>query len=517
VWKPLQTSAPFFAARVQNSLEGAQGIAFTFLNETVTFDENITWPVPDKGRLWRYNLHYFDYINAKNALLSEATGSLIKDWIRNNPPGTVDAWDPYPVSLRTVNWIKYLSRTDVNNADGGTIAGSLYSQMRFLERNIEYHILANHLFKNIKALIFGGLFFSDKRGARWLSKGLRLLDRELDEQILPDGGHFERSPMYHSMIFEDCLDLLNALGGAERGEFDDICKKLTVVTEKMAYFLVAMRHPEGGIALFNDSAFGIEALPSDLVSYYERLTGNTLKKTTDTAISFPESGYFVMSPDEDNRLFIDCGPIGPDYQPGHAHCDTLSIELSLRGKKVVVDSGCYGYEEGPMRQYNRGNVGHNTVMIDGENQSEVWGSHRCARRARPIYARLNATDNALVFEGAHDGYQRLKGRPIHHRKVVWKEGRIDIEDSIDGNGQHDIGLRLHINPDLKVSVAGGEAAIRNGETVIARIHSFPNGSVTTQQGWYCPEFGKKLPCDVLVNGYRKVQLPFRTGWTISIL
>jgi hypothetical protein len=166
---------------------------------------------------------------------------------------------------------------------------------------------------------------------------------------------------------------------------------------------------------------------------------------------------------------------------------------------------------------NRGNAGHNTVTIDGENQSEVWGSHRCARRARPLYARLNTAANALVFEGAHDGYQRLKGKPIHHRKVVWKEGRIDIEDSIDGTGQHDIELRLHINPDLKVSVAGGEAAIRDEETVIARIHSFPDGSATAQQGWYCPEFGKKLPCDVLVHGYRKVQLPFRTGWTISIL
>jgi hypothetical protein len=129
---------------------------------------------------------------------------------------------------------------------------------------------------------------------------------------------------------------------------------------------------------------------------------------------------------------------------------------------------------------------------------------------------LNAAGNALAFEGAHDGYRRLNGQPVHHRKVVWKEGRIDIEDSIDGNGQHDIELRLHINPDLKVSVAGGEAAIRDGETVIARIRSFPNGSVTAQQGYYCPEFGKKLPCEVLVNGYRKVQLPFRTGWTFNL-
>jgi uncharacterized heparinase superfamily protein len=513
----LKTSAPFLAARSYVNQEDAQITEFTFLNEMVTFDENITWSMPDKSRLWRYNLHYFDYLNADKALPTDIAIRLIKDWIRNNPPRTVDAWDPYPISLRTVNWIKYLSRADLRRIDGDAIVGSLYGQIIFLANNIEYHILGNHLFKNIKALIFGGLFFDDSRGKRWLSKGLRFLDRELGEQVLPDGGHFERSPMYHSMILEDCLDLLNALGGAERGEFDDICKKLAAVAGQMSHFLAAMCHPDGGIALFNDSALDIEAQPSDLVSYYEHLTGNTQKKTTDIAVAFPDSGYFVMLPTGGNRLFIDCGPIGPDYQPGHGHCDTLSFELSLRGKRVIIDSGCYGYEDGTMRQYNRGNVGHNTVTIDGENQSEVWGSHRCARRAKPIYARLNARDNALVFEGAHDGYQRLKGRPIHHRKVVWKEGRIDIEDSIDGTGQHDIELRLHINPDLMVSVAGGEVAIRDGETVIARIHSFPNGSVTTEQGWYCPEFGKKLPCDVLVNGYRKVHLPFRTGWTINIL
>ena len=489
---------------------------FKFLNISVVYGKFPDWYDINKSRLWRYNLHYFDYIRFKDESITSTGLDLIKNWIEKNPSGTLDAWDPFPTSLRIVNWIKFLALHEISGPDFQIISRSIHEQTQWLERFMERHLLANHLFKNLKALIFAGLFFKDKFGNRWLSESLRLLDRELDEQILLDGGHYEHSPMYHSMILEDCLDLLNVMNGSKRSELGGAEKKLSAVAEKMSRFLSVMCHPDGGIALFNDSAFGIEALPSDLISYFERLTGNSIHQRDDTCISLPASGYHIMSPTRGDRLFVDCGPIGPDYQPGHSHCDTLSIELSLKGKRVIVDSGCYGYEDGPMRQYNRGNAGHNTVTIDGENQSEVWASHRCARRAKPIYARLNEGDNELIFEGAHDGYKRLYGKPIHHRKITWRGNRIDIEDTIDGKGKHDFELRLHINPDLNLRIAGGEAMISDEASDIARIQTLPIGVVTAQDGWYCPEFGKRLPCDVLVNRHWKVQLPFKTGWTIYI-
>ena len=85
---------------------------------------------------------------------------------------------------------------------------SLYEQALWLEKNIEYHLLANHYFKNGKALIFAGMYIAGQDAERWLKKGRQIIASELEEQILPDGGHFERSPMYHAMILEDCLDIL---------------------------------------------------------------------------------------------------------------------------------------------------------------------------------------------------------------------------------------------------------------------------------------------------------------------
>ena len=489
---------------------------FTFLNEQVQFNNKVDWTVPDKNRLWRYNLHYFDYLMAVGGLSQKTGLGLIEDWIVANPPGTPDAWDPFPVSLRIVNWIKYLSALEISDHVREKIGNSLYAQTLWLERNLEKDLLANHYFKNLKALVFSGLSFEDFRAAKWLTKGISGIEKELKEQVLADGGHFERSPMYHSMILQDCIDLINICDGNTKGAVAALAESLKPVTACMMRFLTGVTHPDGDISLFNDAAVGIEASPKELEGYYEAVMASRFPEESRVANSFSDAGYFIMNPRDGDKLIVDCGKIGPDYQPGHSHCDTLSFELSLKGRRIIVDSGCYGYEDGEIRQYNRGNIGHNTVTIDGENQSEVWGSHRCARRAKPLYGRLFEKDNALIFEGAHDGYRRLKGQPIHHRKISWMNDQINIEDTIDGKEEHDIELRLHINPDLELSISGEEAIIRDGKHLIARIHFFQDCNIAVHNGWYCPEFGKKLACSVLVSSFKQVQIPFKTGWTIFI-
>jgi uncharacterized heparinase superfamily protein len=376
--------------------------------------------------------------------------------------------------------------------------------------------LANHLFKNAKALIFAGLFFEGPDAGRWLGKGLELLRQELPEQILPDGGHFERSPMYHSMILEDCLDLLNLCRGLALPEASALAARLTPVCRKMALFLLGMTHPDGQIALFNDAAFGIEAEPGELVGYCGRLVGEAPAKPSGRSWAFPDTGCFVMAPQSGDRLIVDCGPVGPDYQPGHSHCDNLSFELSLKGRRVIVDSGCCQYEDGEIRKYNRGNAGHNTVTVDGENQSEVWGAHRCARRAYPLYARLDErADGSIVFEGAHDGYRRLKGKPINHRAITWAGDRIDIEDRIEGRGVHAVESRLHIHPDLQVEAADDGVRVTDNGQPLMTVSAADLGRVEIESGWYCPEFNKKISCPVLTLKLKPASLPVRLGWKIK--
>ena len=179
---------------------------FKFLNEKGNLDE-VGWDSPTREKIWRYNQHYFDDLNAHNEEERKSWHSdLIEKWIVGNAPFFGTGWESYPTSLRIVNWIKWhLS----DNQLSISALQSLFIQLRWLNKRLEYHLLGNHLFANAKALVFGGLFFENKEANNWLQKGLAILEREVREQILPDGGHFELSTMYHALAFEDILDLIN--------------------------------------------------------------------------------------------------------------------------------------------------------------------------------------------------------------------------------------------------------------------------------------------------------------------
>lgn len=509
-FRSLSAAAPWL-----NKASLGQG-GFTFLNLKKEFPSgSIDWRSQEMPKLWRYNLHYFDYLLDAGRPLEERC-RLIDDWIADNPVGAEDAWEPFPASLRIVNWIKSFLGEGRGLATPARLK-SLYQQSLWLERNIEHHLLANHLFKNGKALVFAGVFFEGADPQRWLSTGARILQDQLFEQVLADGGHFERSPMYHSMILEDCLDLVNLCRGRKVPVARALAEQVEPVCRKMVLFLIGMTHPDGRTALFNDAAFGIEAHPAGLSDYFERLSGSAADFPAGRSWSFPDTGYYIMAPGEGDRLIVDCGPVGPDYQPGHSHCDTLSFELSLGGRRVLVDSGCCEYEDGDIRKYNRGNAGHNTVTVDGENQSEVWGAHRCARRAYPLYARLNErNDGALYFEGAHDGYKRLKGKPVHHRSIAWAGDTIDIEDRIEGRGVHEIESRLHIHPDLKVEAVGGGVRVSDQSQPLMTVSPAGQGRVEIESGWYCPEFNKRVSCPVITFKARNVSLPVKFGWKLGL-
>lgn len=182
--------------------------AFRFLNVIGHVRNAVDWNDPAREKLWLYNLHYFDDLNGGAA--AERTAwhrALTARWVAENPPGVGNGWEPYPSSLRIVNWIKWWLAGNVLEP---AWVDSLAVQARWLRRHIEWHLLGNHLFVNAKALVFAGLFFAGDEAAEWLARGLRILRREVPEQVLPDGGHFELSPMYHAIILEDVLDLLNA-------------------------------------------------------------------------------------------------------------------------------------------------------------------------------------------------------------------------------------------------------------------------------------------------------------------
>lgn len=427
--------------------------SFKFLNQSKQL-ETVGWNGPDCERLWRYNQHYFDDLNATGA--SERYRShidLMHDWVLNNCPGQGAGWEPYPTSLRIVNWIKWSLS---GHAMPDECLQSLAVQARWLSRKIEWHILGNHLFANAKALVFAGLFFDGEESDKWLSTGRNILTREIDEQILPDGGHFELSPMYHAIVLADVLDLINLFRTFPTVVGKGHLRQLQTTAVDMLRWLDTMCHPDGEIAFFNDAAFNIAPSPASIRLYAKRLNINPqlfyVHEDGPLLKQCPDSGYAALEVGN-AKVLLDVASIGPDYLPGHGHADTLSFELSLFGKRTIVNRGTSRYGTGPVRQVERGTAAHNTVVINNKDSSEVWSGFRVARRARPFGLETNKNEDSIKVSCSHDGYKRLSGRPVHRRSWTLANRTLLIEDQLQG-AYKTATAYFHFHPDIEIVRAG---------------------------------------------------------------
>ena len=163
--------------------------------------------------------------------------------------------------------------------------------------------------------------------------------------------------------------------------------------------------PDGAIPLFNDSAFGIAPSLAELNAYANRLFGYTCSRPSDTTqiINKDASGLYGIRTPRD-MIVMDCGDIGPAYQPGHTHCDFLSYELMLDGDRLVVDTGVYEYEPGEMRHYVRSTKAHNTIVVDDDEQSEIWGEFRVGRRAKKLRGKVERRGDSVQISGKYRGF-----------------------------------------------------------------------------------------------------------------
>lgn len=559
VWQP--------PARRLASMTGPR--SFVFLNEPGALDE-IGWDGEQREKLWRYNQHYFDDLNAIDAEARRAWHlALIEDWIAHNPPGQGNGWEPYPLSLRVVNWVKWaLSGGELSPA----AVHSLAVQARWLTGRLEIHLLGNHLFANAKALLFAGLFFEGAEADGWRKTALAILAREIPEQFLADGGQFELSTMYHALALEDALDLLDvtacygggraAVGGAASdllvggaasdAAMDDCARVRGLLAPRvgaMRHWLRVMCHPDGEIALFNDAAIGIAPSVAELEAYFARCVLDAAAPGLDTVEHLADSGYIRLtaSPpvgapegakravdggaavDDGTAVFaadaaptggidasvgapqganngailpaavalLDVARVGPDYLPGHAHADSLSFELSVFGRRLLVNGGtsCYGMSAERLRQ--RGTAAHNTVVVDGQDSSEVWGGFRVARRAHPHGLQVREDGQGAVVRCSHDGYRWLPGLPRHTRQWALHATELVVDDELAGDYREAV-AQYRFHPDVAVSIEAdgrsGTAALLGGERVRWVIEHGDGELVPSS--WH-PHFGVSMPCSLL--------------------
>jgi len=447
---------------------------FQFVNLDKKFHK-IDWNYIEYGKLWTYNLNYFEYLN-QNKMSTEVGLELIENYIKNIE-NINSGNEAFPTSLRLINWIKFLVLHKINNQE---INDSLYAQSYILIDNLEYHLLGNHLLENAFGLLFATYYFEDEK---LYSISKRILIEELEEQILKDGGHFELSPMYHQLMLCRILDCINLIQN-NKWKNQELLELLSNKAELMLGWLDNMTYINGSIPLLNDSAMGIAPTTLELFEYAKRLSIEM------KSCKLLESGYRKFK-STNYEIVIDVGAIGPDYIPGHAHSDTFNFELQLYGKPFIVDTGLSTYENNAQRMSERSTKAHNTVQIAKKEQSQVWGGFRVANRA-------NITDikeSINSIEATHDGYKKEKIN--HTRKWTYLEDIIIIEDNM--NKEVEAIARFHFHPEVSKEEILETIVFKSNDYTISTYQFAPKFNVNIEALVLEVKFLKTLRVEIIVN------------------
>lgn len=486
---------------------------FSFLGKVGHLHDATIWNSSHHTKLWSYNLHYFDALSSVDAqLLHEIFEIYFDVWIDQNPPLVGNGWEPYPISLRVVNWIKWFSSEKAQ--PNARWIDSLSLQAEVLMQRLEFHILGNHLFANAKALVFLGSYFSGKRATAWLNEGIQILDREIREQFLVDGGHFELSPMYHCTLLWDMCDLVNLANTTTLQALTMRIMSWKTVIERGLAWLSRMVHPDGDISFFNDAAFGIAPKFADLQSYASQLNIVIEQDGNDffDIKLLEQTGYCVVNLPNRCKAILDVAKIGPDYQPGHAHADILSFELSLYGQRCFVNSGTSHYGDDALRQFQRSTKAHNTVCIDDKNSSDVWAGFRVAQRTYPCDLSIKKELNCFVVGCAHAGPLRLPSSYLHRREWIFSAHGMTIHDVIKG-GFVEAEAHFYLHPDvhnIKQEQHCISCSLPEGQQILIAFHGGSQVAIEPTN-WY-PFFGTSIKNNCLVVKLKGHALTTQVIW-----
>lgn len=449
------------------------------------------WDQRDAPQLWRYHLHYWDWAwglagYPDAAAARELLTGLWRSWSDAARYGAGDAWAPYVVSVRAWALCGLYGRLVAGSDVEEPWIRSLSAHAGFLRRHLELDVGGNHLVKNLKAVIGLGVFFGHHP---LLRSAVRRLTSQIEIQIPPDGGHFERAPAYHCQVLADLLDIRGLLRAARLSyppEIDDAVRR-------MRGFLAAVLTPDGTVPLLNDGY----PVARQLLSVLDAAAPHR------PVASLPEAGL-VRAERGGWWLLADVGDPCPDELPAHAHADTLGCLLWLDGNPLLVDTATSTYESGPTRAYQRSTAAHNTVEIDGRDSTEVWGAFRAGRRARVHAVAVRGDDERIDIGAEHDGYRFLPGNPRHRRTWTLTPSELRVTDLISGRGVHEVVVRWHLAPGSTVDLDGPSAAVSAAAVVTVNGH----GSLTVAHAPVATGYLRTTDVPVLVHRVR-AELPVR--------
>ena len=408
---------------------------FKFLNESIDYKKDCWW-LGSQTYLWHYNINYFDFINS-SSLCPETSTKFINDWIDCYKKNKY-AKDPYPASLRLVNWVKFFSKNQ-DKLDSNIIS-SIYKQASLLYRTIEYHIAANHLLTNAKALLFCGFFFDDENSKKFIIKGLKILNKEIDEQFFIDGCHYERTPSYQTVMLEDLLDIYNLLSKKTDNCYipDRFIQKLKQKIKNAYKFTAMISYKNKYICLFNDSSKVSTVNLRHLKKYYFSLIGEDQESLPPSP--FLSASNFLIYELDDSKFISSCGPASPDYQPGHFHDGIFAFELFHKGKKLITNLGVSTYEKSIQRLNEKSLAFQSTFSVESKNANEIWSAFRLARRSQ-VKKIFESPDE---FSFSQNGFDKIHHIGIHTRTFKFKGRKISINDILSSKNTYNCCSRFFV-------------------------------------------------------------------------
>jgi Heparinase II/III-like protein/Heparinase II/III N-terminus len=436
--------------------------------------------------LFAFHLHGFSelarYADADRQPAAERFWvDVIGSWLTHAGTPSLPGWHPYPMSGRIMAWTAALSHGGWPQQLEARMLRSLSRQAATLQRSVEHDIGGNHVLRNATALVFAGFCLGDVRRQR---SAMALLRAQISAQILPDGGHEERSTSYHRAVRADLRDVEQLLHRAGR----PAPAWLRDALAQMQTWEDTMRGPDGTLPLLNDAWEGpsLRTPPGP-----------------DTSV-LRSSGYVVLRAGDDQAI-LDVGSMAPAHLPPHGHADLLSFVLWSDGRPAIVDPGSFAYS-GPERRVFRSTAAHNTVEVDGCDQCELWGDFRAAFMPTVTHLDVQTHDDMTVVRAIHDGYRRLDDPVMHERTFVWLAGEgLVVIDRLHAKTAHRAASRLH----LAYGIEGRAMAARS--LVVTPLGSAV--AATIRAGRYSPYLGRAQPIDVLEYALEARPLePF--GWAL---
>lgn len=444
----------------------------------------------------------YAYRNANSpssAKAKEFCKKAVLRWVKDNPflfglnyISVMECGLRIPVFFYCLKIIDSLSSTECRS-----ILEAIYLHAWLISRRLSlYSSLGNHTIAECGGLIFAGALFRGAQNANeWLEKGITLLKRELEHQILEDGGPAEQSFNYHRFVLDLYWLTVDLLERNNLYNCTDIKRRLM----RGENFLAAFQDGCGSMPSIGDSDDGFAVAPGIAP---RKPKSRWIKQKIKT---FKHSGYTVINSNNRVTFTFDHGPLGMPPLYNHGHADALSITLTKEDQQILVDPGTYKYNGVPeWRRYFKGTRAHNTVIIDGLDQAVQETGFIWSHPYKVDFLNYSEQSDGLFVEAVHNGYSRLK-EPVWHKRSIlfFGEANFVIKDSFTGRGVHDFELNYHVHPNATVSMSDGWWRIeKTGTKVFIMLLGqddflLVRGQLSPLLGWYSPSYGIKRKSGVL--------------------